>query len=137
MIRRPPRSTRTDPLFPYTTRLRSRGVRRCPRLRGNHPALEVRTLASRCLGRDLSGLLLPVARRAIGRGAPCDRCRQSLRPMNCAPRRFAMTGPGSFEPPKDQAGLWREKLLRIALCVGGIALLGYEGFLLAWEQSLP
>src|SRR3546814_13207003 len=26
MIRRPPRSTRTDPLFPYTTLFRSRGV---------------------------------------------------------------------------------------------------------------
>src|SRR3546814_13706549 len=26
MIRRPPRSTRTDPLFPYTTRFRSFGV---------------------------------------------------------------------------------------------------------------
>src|SRR3546814_4635880 len=28
MIRRPPRSTRTDTLFPYTTLFRSRGVRR-------------------------------------------------------------------------------------------------------------
>ncbi|HEY9562533.1 MAG TPA: hypothetical protein VIR30_02075 [Nocardioides sp.] len=42
-----------------------------------------------------------------------------------------MTGPGSFEPPKDQAGLWRETLLLIALCVGGIALLGFAVFLLA------
>src|SRR3546814_4014923 len=35
MIRRPPRSTRTDTLFPYTTLFRSRprqrGVRKCPR----------------------------------------------------------------------------------------------------------
>src|SRR3546814_7358478 len=28
MIRRPPRSTRTDTLFPYTTRFRSRGLHR-------------------------------------------------------------------------------------------------------------
>src|SRR3546814_8760800 len=31
MIRRPPRSTRTDPLFPYTTRFRSASTRaECP-----------------------------------------------------------------------------------------------------------
>src|SRR3546814_1076025 len=29
MIRRPPRSTRTDPLFPYTTLFRSRIVKAC------------------------------------------------------------------------------------------------------------
>src|SRR3546814_21178881 len=32
MIRRPPRSTRTDTLFPYTTLLRSRGVQADPRV---------------------------------------------------------------------------------------------------------
>src|SRR3546814_9486195 len=32
MIRRPPRSTRTDTLFPYTTLFRSKGVRRRPRV---------------------------------------------------------------------------------------------------------
>src|SRR3546814_10890804 len=31
MIRRPPRSTRTDPLFPYTTLFRSGSARRGPR----------------------------------------------------------------------------------------------------------
>src|SRR3546814_1939666 len=31
MIRRPPRSTRTDTLFPYTTLFRSHRRRRCPR----------------------------------------------------------------------------------------------------------
>src|SRR3546814_18459647 len=30
MLRRPPRSTRTDTLFPYTTLCRSEGVMRCP-----------------------------------------------------------------------------------------------------------
>src|SRR3546814_16373252 len=34
MIRRPPRSTRTDTLFPYTTLFRSRGGGRGGRLRG-------------------------------------------------------------------------------------------------------
>src|SRR3546814_5830973 len=41
MIRRPPRSTRTDTLFPYTTLFRSahplRAVRRIDRLRRHHP----------------------------------------------------------------------------------------------------
>src|SRR3546814_12989945 len=33
MIRRPPRSTRTDTLFPYTTLFRSQAVRRCPEIK--------------------------------------------------------------------------------------------------------
>src|SRR3546814_4253199 len=37
MIRRPPRSTRTDTLFPYTTLFRSRRSR--PVARGSHPGL--------------------------------------------------------------------------------------------------
>src|SRR3546814_16278261 len=45
MIRRPPRSTRTDTLFPYTTLFRSRtGAVRC---NGSHPILVV-TGSSRC-----------------------------------------------------------------------------------------
>src|SRR3546814_3875756 len=38
MIRRPPRSTRTDTLFPYTTLFRSAGLQRAPdRDRPRHP----------------------------------------------------------------------------------------------------
>src|SRR3546814_10585622 len=36
MIRRPPRSTRTDTLFPYTTLFRSRGLQRRLRRGGQH-----------------------------------------------------------------------------------------------------
>src|SRR3546814_4924863 len=36
MIRRPPRSTRTDTLFPYTTLFRSRRPRPCPGARAGH-----------------------------------------------------------------------------------------------------
>src|SRR3546814_7282365 len=43
MIRRPPRSTRTDTLFPYTTLFRSDGMRqeimRASRLDPDHPAV--------------------------------------------------------------------------------------------------
>src|SRR3546814_3388768 len=38
MIRRPPRSTRTDTLFPYTTLFRSRHRHACFRHRGSRPA---------------------------------------------------------------------------------------------------
>src|SRR3546814_8368002 len=38
MIRRPPRSTRTDTLFPYTTLFRSRGCRRASGDRGRPDA---------------------------------------------------------------------------------------------------
>src|SRR3546814_18292150 len=36
MIRRPPRSTRTDTLFPYTTLFRSESVKWTPRLQASH-----------------------------------------------------------------------------------------------------
>src|SRR3546814_6604999 len=50
MIRRPPRSTRTDTLFPYTTLFRSRragGDRRAGRLSGGAGGLPARTDAGR------------------------------------------------------------------------------------------
>src|SRR3546814_3893797 len=45
MIRRPPRSTRTDTLFPYTTLFRS-----LPRLRREHPVLRIRRALHRPSG---------------------------------------------------------------------------------------
>src|SRR3546814_947576 len=56
MIRRPPRSTRTDTLFPYTTLFRSFACR----LRGR------RTHHGRC--GDRQGLLLPVAGKWLQQG---------------------------------------------------------------------
>src|SRR3546814_1235358 len=41
MIRRPPRSTRTDTLFPYTTLFRSRSSCRGPRRRGRIGRVEI------------------------------------------------------------------------------------------------
>src|SRR3546814_5578457 len=47
MIRRPPRSTRTDTLFPYTTLFRSAGIRPiAPGLRLVGQALTVRAIAA-------------------------------------------------------------------------------------------
>src|SRR3546814_13786987 len=65
MIRRPPRSTRTDTLFPYTTLFRSAGTRK------GDPVLPepVRHLACHCL-KDI-----------VGPGEHCNRHRrEQLRP---------------------------------------------------------
>src|SRR3546814_19958995 len=60
MIRRPPRSTRTDTLFPYTTLFRSAApycasVRRRP-VRPRHPALHVRRCTRGSRGETVPGL---------------------------------------------------------------------------------
>src|SRR3546814_16617729 len=51
MIRRPPRSTRTDTLFPYTTLFRSRAA---VDIRRRQPAIDV-TLAIGVFGRQRAG----------------------------------------------------------------------------------
>src|SRR3546814_9953567 len=50
MIRRPPRSTRTDTLFPYTTLFRSRAVRLHPTDSGKRLASEVAVWPDALLG---------------------------------------------------------------------------------------
>src|SRR3546814_5764168 len=68
MKRRPPRSTRTDTLFPYTTLFRSAaGARRCRWVR-SRADLRRRSLRARCG----SG---PTARRGRGRGGEPSRSR--------------------------------------------------------------
>src|SRR3546814_15159076 len=47
MIRRPPRSTRTDTLFPYTTLFRSEGVRRRAAERDRQMAIESQNIRIR------------------------------------------------------------------------------------------
>src|SRR3546814_11394304 len=72
MIRRPPRSTRTDTLFPYTTLFRSQGVHgRCARLcdeRFRPQADGARTLSARPPRR--SSLDRRIV-RGVGRPRPC------------------------------------------------------------------
>src|SRR3546814_18065142 len=53
MIRRPPRSTRTDTLFPYTTLFRSLDVER--RVRRQHPVQRLGDLAGRGQRRGVAG----------------------------------------------------------------------------------
>src|SRR3546814_18278974 len=119
MIRRPPRSTRTDTLFPYTTLFRShgqlpgipgalRGMGRLDRrrrrlhalsLQGDHPhlrrhALRLRTLHD-CLG--------AVARRAL---LPGRRAAVVLRPAD-PPLHLALSGPAHH--PFLPASFWRAR----------------------------
>src|SRR3546814_3140615 len=97
MIRRPPRSTRTDTLFPYTTLFRSRrqGHGRDPP-RPRRPPRPLRRPALRAprrlAPRDASGLL-PLGRRPRPPSAGCGEVRDSL---GCAS--FA-GGSGVAEPP--------------------------------------
>src|SRR3546814_18623009 len=102
MIRRPPRSTRTDPLFPYPTRVRSavgvlRAQLRMQQLRRPSPAEADGMLCAGLLGHALvpgPGCCGPVCGwrllgwcafhrpwflgRSHGRGWPCDRLRQGF-----------------------------------------------------------
>src|SRR3546814_20651832 len=71
MIRRPPRSTRTDTLFPYTTLFRSRRGRRYENLYSRHDA---RAAAGHRLGRRPGGDR-DRGRRRIDDGAVARRTR--------------------------------------------------------------
>src|SRR3546814_1618614 len=62
MIRRPPRSTRTDTLFPYTTLFRSRG--RVPGLRRDHRATPRYDRSDRP-GRPAFGIHIPTVRNSM------------------------------------------------------------------------
>src|SRR3546814_4365035 len=71
MIRRPPRSTRTDTLFPYTTLFRSRNARGTDGRRGKRHARGWLRCPHRARGRGAGGteaparlLLFPDARRS-------------------------------------------------------------------------
>src|SRR3546814_3368833 len=105
MIRRPPRSTRTDTLFPYTTLVRSRGVQRrraphAPRRRGpGAPAVLLR-------GGRRDGL------REVRRG-PGRRGRDGGgdgRPLGCDQRRHQ---PGRSEEHTSEL----QSLMRISYAV--------------------
>src|SRR3546814_8585020 len=81
MIRRPPRSTRTDTLFPYTTLFRGCGGRRSPRPRRRGARAGQTRRARR-----------PDARSDVGRAAPARRACAQPRDaaQGSAPRRTAL-----------------------------------------------
>src|SRR3546814_14315616 len=89
MIRRPPRSTRTDTLFPYTTLFRSRRLDESPR---QHPRRHMDALsASRALSRS---------------GAP------GRRHTRHAAERSTCRAPIVAHGGRDLAGRWRPEIGR-------------------------
>src|SRR3546814_2694718 len=67
MIRRPPRSTRTDTLFPYTTHFRSTGTRAVPQDARHVEGRPQRT--AQAVARDDAGAAPAVGRTKPARGA--------------------------------------------------------------------
>src|SRR3546814_3049370 len=69
MIRRPPRSTRTDTLFPYTTLFRSKGVRGGDASRKLSKGQDRGAIPSNAAAqRNFVAILEPSALRAVGKG---------------------------------------------------------------------
>src|SRR3546814_2796560 len=67
MIRRPPRSTRTDTLFPYTTLFRSR---KHELIKAQHPGLDIRFVFSRSKSPIRKGSKTTYADWCAKRGIP-------------------------------------------------------------------
>src|SRR3546814_1641490 len=78
MIRLPPRSTRTDTLFPYTTLFRS-GPRRDPAVRAAHQRLPHRSVPRR---RPEAGRLQAGVRPPLGRGGDAHRAGRRDQPRS-------------------------------------------------------
>src|SRR3546814_11388004 len=90
MIRRPPRSTRTDTLFPYTTRFRSDGRLR-HRIVDLERAFDQFGCAARIRIARVDQLRHPVTRENFEDGDEADRdelCRQLERAVAAAPFAF-------------------------------------------------
>src|SRR3546814_8051973 len=98
MIRRPPRSTRTDTLFPYTTLFRSAGTH-CQR-------------SKRCPGASPAGRTSDPGRATAGRPRPIHRTAQP-RAQLC--RRLAAQGPDRRRSEEHTSEL--QSLMRISYAV--------------------
>src|SRR3546814_14197030 len=82
MTRRPPRSTRTDTLFPYTTLFRSRSTKRRPRSRES-PGQAADRRGCRCRGLSSAGSRISgnaASRRSLAPAAE-KRLRDSAAPL--------------------------------------------------------
>src|SRR3546814_2527857 len=101
MIRRPPRSTRTDTLFPYTTLFRSAGAisARQPVLSRRHGGAagidEPAAVADATAALPARRLYQEVARRSVGAGLSLQRTRTQGRVRLQLTRRRRPAGRGS------------------------------------------
>src|SRR3546814_2905399 len=120
MIRRPPRSTRTDTLFPYTTLFRSHvdGDDRCQRpervgsqILSHGDALRWRPLPSKAPAALFRDSYSPLVSRLKSCGTGRDRS-QGMSANRVGP----VTGAEfSFPPPRNATGNWTETTPRYAL----------------------
>src|SRR3546814_15819914 len=94
MVRRPPRSTRTDTLFPYTTRFRSAQRRIVP----------VRTAEA---GRH------DILEQGIGQGVEVEQ-REAEVPRECAPERGLAGAGGAADSEKDHRTDFRRDLTTLS-----------------------
>src|SRR3546814_2843458 len=114
MIRRPPRSTRTDTLFPYTTLFRSR-------------SLAFRQACDPTARRGRQGF----GAKSRGRHPPPGGCRRTFAPKACRPRRARQIAP---KRAIEQFSLSREKnQTKTPRDAGRFAFLRYRGA----ENSAP
>src|SRR3546814_8351686 len=109
MIRRPPRSTRTDTLFPYTTLFRSQSVI-SPSARGRRPRL--RSLLKK--GDEACSYIAHDPRHSIRAGSGLDRRPRDRHDPDARHRRRAA---GEFGPSRNANGdgavaytLWQQFL---------------------------
>src|SRR3546814_16448722 len=101
MNRRPPRSTRTAPLFPYTTLFLSRHSRPAPWLHRGPPTATALGPAARPLSRYNGG----GKKRTAGGGRAFERqCRRILGPAASPAGTMALTAPLSTPVPDDKIG---------------------------------
>src|SRR3546814_5736227 len=97
MVRRPPRSTRTDTLFPYTTRFRSAQRRIVP----------VRTAEA---GRH------DILEQGIGQGVEVEQ-REAEVPRECAPERGLAGAGGAADSRSEEHTSELQSLMRISYAV--------------------
>src|SRR3546814_10327569 len=108
MIRRPPRSTRTDTLFPYTTHFRSTGTRAVPQDARHVEGRPQRT--AQAVARDDAGAAPAVGRTKPARGALSRQVACKLLQERLQPRALAgLTGKtsGRSRSSKGLAGISR------------------------------
>src|SRR3546814_4652615 len=99
MIRRPPRSTRTDTLFPYTTLFRSRTVER-------HPGITTIDYAPSAIGKAAVDL---IRRQAAGDS--------SARTRSVIPTAFIERGSCASWPRSEEHTSELQSLMRISYAV--------------------
>src|SRR3546814_17972213 len=132
MIRRPPRSTRTDTLFPYTTLFRS--YRPCDRRRLLHrrvaPVQARDRTADRCCRRDRRSQRAPAIRHHLvpagahaGRGLRRLASAEGPRGAGVGRRGEAPMTSGSGTPAADAL---EARFLRVAAVEGALGMLSWD-----------